>query len=429
MRLYRLLTALALPLGIAAAARAADPSDAAAPQASPWKSPAIAPTAYNPSRYSPPACAPPPSCLPPPGMAQPGAAPSVPPQPGQVPGQAPSPTPAPSPALSPVQTPEAAAAAPQTEAFSQAPAAGGAAAFAFVPNMIGDLGFSALAAAGTSTVTPRPPVSVPGKAGGLVGAIAATGQGAFKITENESPRPVDRVFANYNFFNRVGSGLGSDIPTFDVHRETLGFEKTFLDGDASVGMRVSATQTAGDGSFTASDFNNVNVITKYALINDRASGDVWSVGFAVSVPTGPPIDLPDGGRINPVLLQPWTGYIYNLERLYVHGFSSIIVPTDARDVLLLANDVGVGYYLFRPRYPEDYLVTYVIPTVEAHVTTPLTHRGAGDFPVGFPDLVVLTTGTHFGLGRWSNLTVGVAVPVTGPRMFDLEAFAQFNWRF
>src|SRR5262249_48912673 len=223
--------------------------------------------------------------------------PRAPPPRPRPPPRPPPPPPAPPPRPPPPTAPPVAPTeAPVTDVFAQAPQTGTTPSAGFQPFMIGDLGFSALAAAGTSTVTPRPPVSVPGKAGGLVGAIAQTGQGAFKITENESPRPVDRVFATYNFFNRVGSGLGSDIPTFDVHRETLGFEKTFLDGDASVGMRVSATQTAGDGSFTASDFNNVNVITKYALINDRASGDVWSAGLAVSVPVGPPIDLPNGGR-------------------------------------------------------------------------------------------------------------------------------------
>ena len=58
MRLCRLLTAVALPLAVAAGARA---DDAAAPQPSPWKS-AITATAYNPSRYAPPSCAPPPTC-------------------------------------------------------------------------------------------------------------------------------------------------------------------------------------------------------------------------------------------------------------------------------------------------------------------------------------------------------------------------------
>src|SRR5262249_28822403 len=57
--------------------------------------------------------------------------------------------------------------------------------------------------------------------------------GAFKIADNESPRPVDRLFATYNYYNNVNTFGGRD---FDVHREVFGFEKTFLDGNASFGM-------------------------------------------------------------------------------------------------------------------------------------------------------------------------------------------------
>lgn len=59
-----------------------------------------------------------------------------------------------------------------------------------------------------------------------------TQYGALKIAENESPLPQDRVFLTYNYYSEV---LDSDF-----HRETLGFEKTFLGGEASIGLRVPA---------------------------------------------------------------------------------------------------------------------------------------------------------------------------------------------
>jgi hypothetical protein len=356
----------------------------------------------------------------------PGAVPWVPSQPGQAPsaippGQAPG---AP-PALAPVQTPEAAAAPPQTEAFSQAPAAGGAAAFTFAPFMIGDQGISAVVR--PSTPTPVNPVLA--RPGGAVAAIAQAGRGAFKITENESPRPIDRVFFNYNYFNRVGTGV-PDLSLFDIHRETFGFEKTFLDGDASAELRVSVLQqNSGDGTLGATDFSSLTFVSKFALINNRETGNLLSTGMAVTVPTGPAIPMPTGSGLNSTLLQPFAGYIYVLDRLYVQGFSSLIIPTDSRDVLLLANSTGVGYFLYQAPNPGDRLISYVIPTIEGHSTVPLNHRGSDSFPVGFPDLFVLTNGVHIGVGRASNFTVGLAVPLTGPKLYNYEAFAQFNWRF
>src|SRR5262249_3483533 len=156
-----------------------------------------------------------------------------------------------------------------------------------------------------------------------------------------------------------------------------------------------------------------------------ATGDVLSAGLMVTAPTGP--DVPTvAGDVHSTLLQPFVGYVWNAGRLYVHGFTSLAVPPDHRDLTVPFNDVGVGPRRF-PGGP-DRPVRFVVPTVEAHVTTPLDHRGAAD-PVVVPDLVVLTAGVHFGLSGRSTLTLGAATPVTGPRPFDVEAIAQLNWRF
>jgi hypothetical protein len=78
-------------------------------------------------------------------------------------------------------------------------------------------------------------------------------------------------------------------------------------------------------------------------------------------------------------------------------------------------------------YDRDHL-NGVIPTFEAHVTTPLNHRN-NEALITVPDLVILTSGVHFNLARRSRLTLGVATPVTGPTPFSVEAVAQFNWLF
>jgi len=252
--------------------------------------------------------------------------------------------------------------------------------------------------------------------------------GAFKIAEGESPRPVDRVFFFYNFFSDINPSVaGTPGSSLDLHREVFGFEKTLLDGDASIGLRVPFFQFAGDPAEDSSDFGDLSVIFKYALINDRRTGDVLSTGIVITAPTGKSFDssvIPD---IHPWLLQPYLGYIYSMSDFYLQGFSSIAVPTDSRDATLLFNDVGIGYRVFST--PAEQVITAVVPAFEVHVNTPLNHRGSQSEPIGVPDWVDLTAGCHVGLYHRSTLSVGVCTPVTGPKPFEVEALAQFSLRF
>lgn len=281
-------------------------------------------------------------------------------------------------------------------------------------------------AAAVAAGRPGQTVFVPGTACRYV-LIPQVGRGAVKIEENESPLPVDRVYVTYDYFDNVGAGVPG-LPGSNLHRETYGFEWTYLGGDASVGLRMNSLQTTGDSTYASGDFGDLTVINKFALVNDRATGNVLSVGLAVTAPTGPDAVLPNGARLNPVLLQPFSGFIYNWDRLYAQGFSSLIVPTDSRDALISTASLGLGYYVYRAADPAA-LVTYLTPVVEGHATIPLNHRGLDQTLVGFPDVFVLTNGVHIGLGSRSNLAVGVAVPLTGPKIFDVEAIAQLNWRF
>ena len=169
------------------------------------------------------------------------------------------------------------------------------------------------------------------------------------------------------------------------------------------------------------------MIFKYALINDRRTGDVLSTGMVITAPTGKSLVSFANPDIHPWLLQPYLGYIYNMSDLYLQGFSSIAVPTDSRDVTLLFNDVGIGYRIFST--PADQVITAVVPAFEVHVNTPLNHRGSQSEPVGVPDWVDLTAGCHVGLCHRSTLSLGVCTPVTGPKPFEVEALAQFNLRF
>ena len=289
--------------------------------------------------------------------------------------------------------------------------------------------------------------------------VAVPSRGAFNIAENESPMPRDRVFTCWNNYSNLGfpqTGLNAPIVTttstnmppvnrggipvnimvttvfpgvarVDLNRETFGFEKTFLDGNASIEVRAPLVQqqSGGIAGLGVNDVGDLTIVGKYALLLDRSTGNVFSVGLVVTAPTGRGIDTTDG-TLRDTLIQPFIGYIWNYDRFFVQGFHSIVIPTDARDVTLAFNDIGIGYWLYRGS-PNRFLSS-VVPCVEAHVGTPLNHRDMNG-PIIMPDEVVMTTCVHLGLFRNASLTVGAGVPVTGPRPYTVETIVQFNWRF
>jgi hypothetical protein len=267
-----------------------------------------------------------------------------------------------------------------------------------------------------------PAASCPGN------VLALVVEGSFKIADNESPRPQDRVFGIYNYFDNVNGSLNRNIglAQTDVHREVIGFEKTFLDGNASIGLRAPLVQVEGDPALSRQDFADLSIVLKYAVINDRDTGNVLSLGMVVTVPTGPnflPAGTPD---IHPTLLQPYVGGIVNFGKLYLLGFSSVVVPTDVRDVTFWSNDLGIGYNAY---CNSGAIVSSITPTVEGHLITPLNHVGSDTDPIGLPYIFDVTFGTRIGIRDHASLGVGVCVPLTGPKPFDIEALVQFNWRF
>src|SRR5262249_40085048 len=156
-------------------------------------------------------------------------------------------------------------------------------------------------------------------------------RGAFKVAENESPKPADRVFVNFDYLTGVRTFGGG--PNFDVDREIIGFEKTFLDGDASFGFRVPLVHKDGVPA-ELDGFGDVSFLVKLLLLND-CSGNVFSTGLVVTAPSGRNVRLADLGTLHSALLQPWLGFLYRADRFYAHGFSAVVVPTEARDVTLL----------------------------------------------------------------------------------------------
>jgi hypothetical protein len=274
------------------------------------------------------------------------------------------------------------------------------------------------------------------KLGGVFVPILARSAG-FKIAEYESPRPTDRIYYAFNFYSNVNQSLNP--AGIDLFRNTVGFEKTFLDGDASFGMRFPFVNTSGLTGIEENRFSDMSIIVKYAMYNDRTTGDVFSGGLVITVPTGGGItvDYPgvtsgivDGTNtvtFYDVLLQPFVGWVRNVgEKFYLHGFHSIVVPTDARDVTVMFNDLAVGCWAYR-NYADTF-VQGIVPTVEFHLNTPLTHRGSRTQPIGLADQFDITIGSYVMFPR-SLLGIAVGLPVTGPKPFEVEAAANFTLRF
>jgi hypothetical protein len=282
-----------------------------------------------------------------------------------------------------------------------------------------------------------PGVPRPGRARAAVLVPWARG---FKIADNQSPRPQDRVFFTFIYFNNLNADdnrrLGGTFSNVQIYRELFGFEKTFLDGNASFGLRVPVNTITADSPVrglgeTRTSFGNLTGFSKFVLWKDAAAANLISTGLAVTVPTGPASigGSPYAVGFRDVAIQPFIGYFFSKDRFYVQGFESVDVPTISRDVTMLYNDVGIGYFLHRSTDP-DRLIGAIVPTMEVHVNTPLNHRGTFSAirdPGATFDVVDLT----FGLSVWLKsrlvLSVGFSESVTGPRPFAGEIVTLLNY--
>src|SRR5262245_29079222 len=76
----------------------------------------------------------------------------------------------------------------------------------------------------TFTDTKQVLVPVPGRYSGI------------SITDNDSPKPTDRLYFNYGYYDGLNAQLTPGVGNITMNRPVMGFEKTFLGGDASIGM-------------------------------------------------------------------------------------------------------------------------------------------------------------------------------------------------
>ncbi len=324
-----------------------------------------------------------------------------------------------------------------------------------IPQMIGDLPpVNFHATAGSVGLPPLPPTQPGGPTGQPPTSLPPVNRHpvqpifritaptlAVKISENQSPIPLDRVFGQFNFYGSVNNSYNNrvspQIGNVQAYLQLYGFEKTFLDGQASLGLRQTVDSVNVDsrgpqvpgGMFTS--FGNMDVFAKFILLADDSYRNILTGGLDISLPTGPASfgGYPNAVAFRDTHIQPFVGFLLTRDRLFLQGFSSISAATDPNDVSWYFNDVGIGYYLYRADDPGDF-VTSIVPTFETHVNTPLNHSGfrAAD-PSSQPDSVNLTFGTTFILSRRLYLTFSYTTPTTGPKPFEGELTMQLNFRF
>ncbi len=269
-------------------------------------------------------------------------------------------------------------------------------------------------------------------------SISARG---FKIAENQSPIPQDRVFFGFNYWNDVNQQLykhfEAPIKNVEVYRYVWGMEKTFNNGLGSVGFRLplynisavsSVSSIKGGGTSTA--MGDLNLFIKHIFYSNPETGAVFSGGLAISPKTAP--EQFAGAKYlqpyNTTTIQPFVGYFRTFKNVYIQGFSSFEFPIAFNQPTMMYNDLGVGYYLYRDPTGEGF-ITAVAPTFEVHVNTPINHRGIYDpfDKFGAADVVNLTYGLNTRFGQRSVLTMAAVSPVTGPRPFSIEGTVLLNF--
>lgn len=280
----------------------------------------------------------------------------------------------------------------------------------------------------------------------------------FKIADNESPWPRNRVFVTSEYFRQVGDNTG-------ITQETFGFERTFQQNRSSFGMRLpfytvdpgvlanplqpGQFGTFGLGTSTRGNLGDLTLIAKHAVIFDPAGGNVLSIGAAVVTPTGPSTlaSVTPAYTVNGVAhrgaIQPYMAFYRSIgpafNGLFVQGFSSIDRPFSPHDSTFWFNDIGLGYY-YRRNVSRG--LTGIVPNMEVHVNTPLGGRtqsitGTPQLAqltgftsvmgqINYYDQVNLTAGVTFIFNRRTTLALAAVAPTVNPHPYNVEFLAQVN---
>ena len=289
--------------------------------------------------------------------------------------------------------------------------------------------------------------------------------GRQKIAENTSPIPRDRLFINYSHFDSVPLTAG-DV---NVNRFSPGFEKTFLDGMASLEMRFPIASTL-DSDLRLSGINDTSH-TEFGNININLKSLVWSncnsaisAGLGITIPTADDLALKDLNDRSVAVVQndsvhllPFIGGLHTPnENLFVQWYLQFDFDANGNDVLVdtgnglrgvgsvedatfMFFDVSAGYWIYRNECACQSGITGFAPMVELHLSRSLEStdvlRGPGGIQVGRPkdDIQILNgvIGGVITVADDKTITAAYVVPIGNgaDQQFDSEFRLFFNWFF
>jgi hypothetical protein len=312
-----------------------------------------------------------------------------------------------------------------------------AAGAASLPGMIGDMSpFNAQSPVAASGHAPPFP---PGQRG--VSLFYPTLRN-IKISENQSPRPQDRIFFDFNYYNNLNAAVnraeGTQVDHMKAYVYMWGIEKTFDNGNGSIGVRLPLDTLTADSpnnnlsTPTSTALGNLDIFAKYILKQNYVTGSLVTACFQVSPSTATSRfgGAPYVAGLNTTYFQPCIAYIWRRDRFFVQGFSGLAVPVNNADVTLFYNDIGMGYFAYRNTESRSFL-TAVVPSFEVHVNSPLNHRNPfNSFDLaGSANTCNLTYGLNLMFFGRSMLTAALVTPVSSPKPFDTEVALFFNFYF
>jgi hypothetical protein len=244
----------------------------------------------------------------------------------------------------------------------------------------------------------------------------------------KNARPSDRAFFTFNRYTDAAGGVNPEgLPELRLTRQIVGLEST-IGPNASLGVRLPFLQLDGDPASELREIGDLTVTGKYALYNDLATGDVFTLGMSVTLPTGGrgPGLLADGTAPPRVaFFQPWAGGVWTSGDSFLQTLAAVVLPGDAVYPTAAFASVGGGYWVYRNE--NDALVRGIAPVAELHFNVPLTNRSDGAL-MAFDEQVNLTTGVNFQLPKMS-VGAAVCVPLAGPKPYDVEALLSVNYQF
>jgi hypothetical protein len=277
--------------------------------------------------------------------------------------------------------------------------------------------------------------------------------GFTKVSDGNSPVPRDRIIFDTDYFNNAPLTAGG----VNVYRFSPGFEKTFFNRRASVGVRVPFASTLSsdihsDGTSNSSraEFGDVHVTLKGLAYNSNVLRLAGGVGLAIPTADDTRVLGSDGSTLIRVsndafFLTPYVAYLLTpTDRLFFQNWYQTSFATNGNQVLtnlgsprdigrlndqsLLQIDAQLGYWLYSSqRY--DGLIRALAPFVELHYNSTM---GRSDY-VQSGALIVGYLNSHFDelnmstgfLARIRNnliLGFGASFPLKGgqDRSFDYQ---------